>query len=200
MATGDRERWDARHGSVGRYEPAVPVPPDGLRGREHLLPAGGAALDVAGGRGAVAVWLAERGFAVDAVDASGTGLAAGAALSDRRGVAGSVRWWRHDLDEGLPAGCAGPYDAIVCQRFRNPALYPMLARLLDVGGLLVVTVLSEVGEGPGPWRAPAGELLAAFDALDVLAHREGDGEATLVGRRAGKRVPRNAQSGPQRLR
>jgi hypothetical protein len=48
-----------------------------------------------------------------------------------------------------------------------------------------VTVLSEVGEGPGPFRASAGELLAAFGALDVLHHVERDGEASIVARLTG---------------
>lgn len=181
MAEQDRERWDARHALVSGD---VPAPPDGLRGREDLLPAGGRALDVACGRGAVTAWLAGRGFAVDAVDVSATAVAAGAALVSASG--GEVRWFRHDLDTGLPAACAGPYDVVVCQRFRDPALHPVLAQRLAPGGLLVVTVLSQVGDATGPWRAEPGELLAAFGGLgrlDVLAHHEGDGEARLLARR-----------------
>ncbi len=93
-----------------------------------------------------------------------------------------MRWWQHDLDAGLPPACVGPYDVVVCQRFRDPALYPALIAALAPRGLLVITVLSEVDEGPGPWRAPPGELLAAFAGLDVLVHTEANGEATLVGR------------------
>jgi hypothetical protein len=52
-----------------------------------------------------------------------------------------------------------------------------------VGGLLVVTVLSEVDDDPGPFRAGRGELLAAFGGLDVLTAQEGNGEATVVARR-----------------
>jgi SAM-dependent methyltransferase len=182
VAESDRERWDARHAALGG---AVASPPDALRGREDLLPAGGRALEVACGRGAVAVWLARRGFTVDAVDVSGAGLAAGDALARHCGAADRVHWWRHDLDTGLPAGCAGPYDLVVCQRFRDPAGYPVLAARLAPGGLLVVTVLSAVGAGPGPWRAAPGELPAAFAGLEVLAHTEGDGEASLLARRAG---------------
>ncbi|HVH23292.1 MAG TPA: methyltransferase domain-containing protein, partial [Pseudonocardia sp.] len=141
------------------------------------------ALDVACGRGAVAVWLAGRGFTVDAVDVSPVALAAAAALAGRHRVADRVRWWAHDLDLGLPAGCAGPYDVVVCQRFRDPAGYPRLAGRLAPGGLLVITVLSEVGAGGGAWRAEPGELRAAFGGLDVLAEREGNGEAGLVARR-----------------
>jgi 2-polyprenyl-3-methyl-5-hydroxy-6-metoxy-1,4-benzoquinol methylase len=158
------------------------MPPDVLRGREELLASGGRALDVACGRGTVAVWLAQRGFAVDAVDVSGVALDAAAAFAERHGVGGAVRWWHHDLDLGLPAGCAGPYDLVVCQRFRDPTRYAALRSAVAPDGLLAVTVLSEVGEGPGAFRAPAGELLAAFAGMQVLAHTERDGEAHLLAR------------------
>lgn len=168
----DRERWDARHAVAGS---GGPLPPDALRGREHLLPAAGRALDVACGRGRVAAWLAGRGFAVDAVDVSPVGLAAGAALAP------GVRWIEHDLTAGLPG--PGPYDLVVCQRYRDPGLYPALAAALAPGGLLVVTVLSEVGDAGGAFRAAPGELVAAFPALEHLVHEEGDGQASLVARR-----------------
>lgn len=152
------------------------MPPDALRGREHLLSAPGRALDVACGRGQVAAWLAGRGFAVDAVDVSPVGLAAGAALAP------GVRWIAHDLTAGLPV--TGPYDVVVCQLYRDPGLYPALAAALGPGGLLVITVLSEVGDTGGPFRAAPGELVAAFPTLEHLAHEEGGGRASLVARRA----------------
>jgi len=183
VGDADRERWDARHAAAGAAQ--RPAPPDAVRGCEDLLPADGRALDVACGRGTVAVWLAARGFVVDAVDVSPVALAAGEALAVRHGLAGQVRWWRHDLDVGLPPGRTGPYDLVVCQRFRDPAGYPALAGRLAPGGLLVVTVLSEVDEGPGPFRAAPGELVAAFGGLEVLRHSERDGEASLVARNTG---------------
>jgi SAM-dependent methyltransferase len=176
VTEADRERWDARHAAA---EDVVPLPPDAVRGREDWVPTEGRALDVACGRGAVALWLAGRGLVVDAVDVSAVGLAAGA----QRAADLPVRWIRHDLDAGLPA--SGPYDVVVVQRFRSPALYPALLSSLAPGGLLVVTVLSEVDEGPGSFRAAPGELQAAFGSLDVLFHREANGEASLVGRRSG---------------
>jgi 2-polyprenyl-3-methyl-5-hydroxy-6-metoxy-1,4-benzoquinol methylase len=183
VTDADRERWDTRHAAAGTAGDPVPMPPDALRGREHVLPPGGRALDVACGRGGVATWLAGRGFVVDAVDISGLALAVGEDLALRHGVADRVRWWRQDLDAGLPAGCGGPYDVVVCQRVRDPARFGELTARLAPGGLLVVAVLSEVDEGPGPFRAPAGELRAAFGALEVLHDVERDGEARLVARR-----------------
>ena len=182
MAEPDKARWDDRHAAG---PDVAPRPPAAMHGSVELVPTAGTALDVACGRGAVAVWLAERGLRVDAVDVSPVGLAAGAALARRHGVGGRVRWWRHDLDVGLPDACAGPYAVVVCQRYRDPALYPALAARLAVGGLLVVTVLSTVGWRSGRWRAGPGELPAAFPGLEVLAAAEGDGEAHLVARRSG---------------
>jgi SAM-dependent methyltransferase len=105
------------------------------------------------------------------------GLAAGRALAG----GDTVHWIEADLDDGLPV--AGPYDVVVCQRFRAPSLYPALAGVVAPGGLLVISVLSEVGDTGGPFRAPPGELLEAFGHLDVLHHEEAHGGASIVARR-----------------
>jgi SAM-dependent methyltransferase len=141
-------------------------------------------LDVACGCGATAVWLALRGLAVDAVDGSPVAVAAGAALARRLGpgAEGGIRWRVHDLDQGLPPGWDGPYDVVVCQRFRDPALYPALRAAVAPDGLLALTVLSVVGGRAGPYRAEPGELPAAFPGWRVLDQKEGDGEAHLLAR------------------
>jgi SAM-dependent methyltransferase len=202
VSDADRMRWEARHAAAG---PAAPAPPGVLMGVPDLvaqIPTVGRALDVACGRGGVAVWLAERGLVVDAVDVAPAGLAAGARLAAGRGVADRVRWIAHDLDDGLPTGCTGPYGVVVCQLFRDPDRYGDLRAVLAPGALLAVTVLSQVGGGPGPFRAAPGELRAAFAGLDVLLDREGDGEATLLARapaRPGRppgRAPRPPGSPP----
>jgi hypothetical protein len=98
------------------------------------------------------------------------------------GAAGEVRWRVHDLDQGLPPGWTGPYDVVVCQRFRDPALYPVLRAAVAPDGLLALTVLSVVGGRAGPYRAEPGELPAAFPGWRVLDQREGGGEAHLLAR------------------
>ena len=196
MSDADRLRWDARHAAADR---SVPAPPDALRDHLEAVPASGRALDVACGRGDVTVWLADRGLEVDAIDVSPVALAAGAALAATAGVVDRVRWIVHDLDDGLPAGCAGPYDLVVCQRFRDPLRYRELAAVLAPGGLLAVTVLSEVGAAPGSYRAGPGELPAAFGDLEVLAAREGGGEAVLVARAPlrTRALPRGSRPAPR---
>jgi SAM-dependent methyltransferase len=195
VGDADRARWDARHATSGA---PVPAPPGAVLGAPDLVdefPTVGCALDVACGRGGVAVWLPRRGLTVDAVDLSPVGLAAGAGLAAACGLAGRIRWIEHDLDAGLPERCAGPYAVVVCQLFRDPDRYGALAAALAPGGLLAVTVLSQVDAGPGPFRAAPGELRAAFPGLDVLLHRETDGEATLLARAPGRSpVPAPAAS------
>jgi SAM-dependent methyltransferase len=176
VSTADRERWDRRFATVG---PGVPGPPSLLVGREDLLPGGGTALDLACGRGTVAVWLAQCGYTTTAVDVSPEALRLTGELAAAHAVA--VDTVLADLDDGLPV--RGPYDVVVCHRFRDPLLYAATAGLLAPGGLLAVTVLSRVGDEGGPYRAGPGELRAAFGHLDVLVDSEGVGEAHLLARR-----------------
>jgi len=80
---------------------------------------------------------------------------------------------------------------VICQRFRDPRLYGALFAATAPGGMLVITVLSVVGAGaPGEFHAPRGELATAIGAFDVEVLRdvEGNGEATLVGRRLSSRT------------
>ncbi|BBY59301.1 hypothetical protein MSAR_24370 [Mycolicibacterium sarraceniae] len=76
---------------------------------------------------------------------------------------------------------------ILCHRFRDPRLYQQIVDRLKPGGLLAISVLSEVGAQPGFFRAPAGELDVAFADLQALAAGEGDGQAWLLARVKGER-------------
>ena len=198
VSDADRERWDARHAAAGPLRASPPGAVMGAPGLVEEFPTAGRGLDVACGRGGVAVWLAGRGLAVDAVDISPSGLAAGARLAAAHGVDDRIRWIAHDLDRGLPAVCAGPYDVVVCQLFRDPACYGGLRAAPAPGGLLAVTVLSEVGAAPGPFRAPPGELRAAFNGFELLLDRESDGEATLLARAPCRLPVPGSPPGPRR--
>jgi 2-polyprenyl-3-methyl-5-hydroxy-6-metoxy-1,4-benzoquinol methylase len=61
-----REKWDARHGDAQKR----PVVAEVLAQNRHLLPAAGAALDLACGLGGNALLLAELGLEVKAWDLS----------------------------------------------------------------------------------------------------------------------------------
>ena len=116
------------------------------------------------------------------VDSSPVAIGQARDLADRCGVQERCRFSVVDLDDGLPVG--GPMDAIVCHRFRAPQVYPAMVERLAPGGLLAISVLSEVGADTGPYRASPGELSAAFFELDLIAEGEGDGVAWLMARQA----------------
>ncbi len=179
MTEADRFRWDDRYTRLG--PPAIDaVGPPLLAPHRHLFPTTGSAIDVACDQGLAAVWLARRGLEVWGVDLSGVAIAHARDLARRAGVGHRCRFDVVDLDAGLPDGPR--VDVVLCHRFRDRRLDPALIERLAPGGLLAMAVLSEVGAGPGPFRATPGELLAAFAALDVIAAGEGHGEAWLLAR------------------
>jgi SAM-dependent methyltransferase len=84
----------------------------------------GRALDLGCGEGADALWLAERGWAVSAVDISPTALGRARAEADRRGLA--VDWQQADLAEALPPG---PYELVTAHFLQSPVELPRAAVL-----------------------------------------------------------------------
>jgi SAM-dependent methyltransferase len=138
-------------------------------------------MELACGLGRGAVWLARRGLDCWGIDVSGVAVGLARELAERNGVADRCRFDVVDLDDGLPAG--PPVDVVLCHRFRDARLDRAIIERLAPGGVLAIAVLSEVGVGPGPFRAAPGELLRAFARLDAIAEGEADGEAWLLARK-----------------
>ncbi len=173
------------------------MPPEPLGDRVDLaasIPTSGTAIDIACGLGAQSLWLAARGLRVIALDVSPVAIERVRAAADAAGFTDHVDARVVDLDDGIPEGTPSA-DVIVCQRFRHPQLYPSIIEHLAPGGIAIVTVLSEVGlsdvglsQPPGPFHAPAGELVTAFscrrdrDPLRLRGRRHGDdhGAATRL--------------------
>jgi SAM-dependent methyltransferase len=175
----DRLHWDARHSAVGPA-PAVGLPPL-FAPFERYVPERGFALDLACGRGRLAVWLADRGLDVLAVDISPVAIELAKDLATRHGVQEHCRFEITDLDGGLPP--TEPAALIACHLFRNPALDRPIIERLAPGGRLAIAVLSEVGSTAGRFRAHAGELEDAFSELCILSSGEADGYAWLFAER-----------------
>lgn len=180
MAEVDRHRWDERYASSGPPPVKAVAPPELLARHADVFPTAGTALDLACGRGLGAVWLAARGLQVVGWDVSPVAVGQARELAAGMGMSDRCRFEVVDLDDGLPPG--PPVDVILCHRFRDPRLDRAIIERLAPGGLLAIAVLSEVGAAPGPFRAVAGELPAAFAGLDQLAAGEGDGHAWLLAR------------------
>src|SRR5262245_23743668 len=137
----DRTKWDAKHAAAPR-RPQRPA--DVLVAIEDLLPREGRALDVACGRGRNALWLAERGLDVVAVDVSPVALARMVELAAQGGIASSIRMIEHDLDDGLPPRL-GTFDVVLSIGFHAPTLWPALRRAVKPSGLLVLESLAQDG-------------------------------------------------------
>ena len=179
----DRHRWDERYASQPPAGTDAVGPPSLLAAYADAFPVSGKALDLACGRGLASVWLAGRGLDVWGWDISAVAIDQARELARRSGVDERCRFDVVDLDEGLPPGA--PVDVIVCHKFRDRRLDRAIPERLAPGGLLAMAVLSEVSEigaSPGPFRAAAGELPAAFAKLDLVAAGEGGGYAWLLAR------------------
>jgi len=174
MSQEERTAWDRRY-AAGDYEPRLAPSPF----LEQWLPqvvrssgAPGRALDVATGSGRHALRLAEAGFQVDAVDISMVALKQAEQAALDRGL--TVNWLCADLDEFRPQP---GYQLITVFRYRNQALWPLLAEALGDGGWVLVehhlrTTAAVDGPPSDEFRVAPGELLAAFGSLRVMYYSE----------------------------
>ena len=103
----------------------------------------GSVLDLGCAEGADAIWLAERGWRVTAVDVSTTALARAKAHAARKALTGAIDWQQHNLDESFPAG---QFDLVTAQFLHSPVAQAdqrarILRRAADAvaaGGLLLI--------------------------------------------------------------
>ena len=176
---GERARgqafWDERYRSAPSLWSGEPNPQLVLEAADLVA---GRALDVGCGEGADAIWLAERGWDVTAVDLSSVALARGAARATELGaqVADRIAWLHVDVTDWAPD--AGRYDLVSMQFMHLPGsereqLLRRLAVAVAPGGTFLV-----VGHHPSDLkttvRRPStpGLLFTADDAARPLAAGE----------------------------
>lgn len=169
VADPRRLGWDERHGA-GDFEGVGPNPTlaSAVSGLEP-----GRALELAAGSGTNAVWLAQQGWHMTAVDWSPVGLANGKAKADAAGV--TVEWLERDLFTWSPPVRAYDLVAIVYLHVppveRGP-IYAAAAAAVAPGGRFVVVGHdrlhgAEGQGGPDPDRLfTADEIAAALVAAD----------------------------------
>ena len=169
-ADPQRVRWDRRHAEAAE----IGAPAEVLLRNAHLLPARGTALDLACGRGANALWLAEHtALAVEAWDFSPVAIARLAEAAAARGL--RVDAVLRDVVAHPPA--ADSCDVLVVTHFLERALVPALRAAVRPGGLVLYqTFTREAVSSRGPstpqWRLARNELLALFAGFVVRAYRE----------------------------
>jgi SAM-dependent methyltransferase len=169
----DQKRWDKRF--KGKAFALGKEANFFLRRHLRFLP-GGRALDLATGEGRNAIFLAQHGFEVDAVDLSEIGLRKARRLAREKGV--TIHTILTDLDT-YPIVKEG-YDLIANFYFLNRRLIPKMKRGVRKGGRVVFeTYLLEhrdlhVG-GPTNLKyfLKPNELLTLFRGFRILFYREG---------------------------
>ncbi|TKX75071.1 class I SAM-dependent methyltransferase [Halorubrum sp. GN11_10-6_MGM] len=181
--------WDERF-AAGEY-PRAPEPSPVLRAYEPSLPEG-RALDVAAGTGRNAVFLADRGYDVDALDASREGLRIVRERAAERGVGDRIETVRGDVSTyGFPTET---YDLVTMSYFHTLDRFADLVESLAPGGYLFVeghlrsAEPSPSGPSDDRYRFAANELLRAGLGLSVRYYDETTAERPGDRRRATARL------------
>ncbi|CAA9507901.1 MAG: hypothetical protein AVDCRST_MAG53-2540 [uncultured Solirubrobacteraceae bacterium] len=171
----EREHWNEKHSrvQVGGWMPR-PWLVDHRALLEDVSP--GRALDVACGRGREALYLAEAGFEVDAVDISDVAVDAVQQAADERGL--PVRATRVDLLTAPEPFPGAPYDVVIGFYFLQRSLLGPIVEALAPGGLVFYETFTRdhvevLGREMGrDFLLDHNELLDAFSDLRVLRYRE----------------------------
>ena len=169
----DQNRWDERFGKKEFTLGKEPNP--FLKKYIHLLPRG-KALDIAAGEGRNAVFLAQNGFEVDAVDISEKGLKKARRLAQEKGV--RINTFLVDLDQYHIA--KEQYDLIANFYFLKRRLIPRIRNGLKKGGMVVFETyllehrtLATGGPKQAKYFLKPNEPLRLFRNFRIQFYREG---------------------------
>jgi 2-polyprenyl-3-methyl-5-hydroxy-6-metoxy-1,4-benzoquinol methylase len=176
----DQKKWNERYqsGEFGFREPDPFVIDTHRDYLQPLLPAGSTGLDLAGGAGHHAVWLAQQGWRMTLADFSETALAlakersAGTELAICCGAAEDLaRAWSAEQKQ---------FGFILVSFFLERAVLPLLPALLAPGGLLLYRSYTveniRVGNPRGSHNPDrllqSQELLKTYSNLRILHYHE----------------------------
>lgn len=157
----------------------------------HLVPAGGAVLDVACGSGRHMRWFAQRGHPVTGVDRSPEAIAAA------QGVGEAVQ---ADIENGPWPFAGRTFAGVVVTNYLWRPLLPAIMQAVAEGGVLIYETFASGNETVGKPSRPdfllqPGELLRVCAGLRVIAYEDGflDEPARFVQRIAAVRAVPTAQ-------
>ena len=170
MTKDDRAHWNRRFSD----QPWPTEPSPWLTSNRDLLPPPATALDVAGGTGRNALWLAARGWNVTIADVSDVALGFAAARAKELDV--PLNTELVDLSScRLPKG---PWELVLLFHYLDRTLMAEIEAILTPGGLLVgsmatVASLERHERPPLPYLLQAGEFPSLVGDLDLLIYEEG---------------------------
>ena len=183
------EQWDKRFDRNRYLYGTEPV--EFLREQIAKLPKG-KALCLAAGEGRNAVYLAEQGYDVTAMDASPVGLEKAVALAKQRSV--TINTEVGDLQHGYEMG-SEQYDLITDFYYHDTGMLPGVMRALKPGGMFILQNFSiaqldtnRFGPKNPDYLAKPNEMLSLFPRAPhhlLRGHRGGTGRGYAPGARSG---------------
>ncbi|MBZ5591621.1 MAG: methyltransferase domain-containing protein [Acidobacteriia bacterium] len=156
------------------------------------LPAG-TALDLACGAGRNALWLAEQGWKVTAVDGAPAAIEILRRRAAERGVTVDARV--ADLEKGEYSIEPSAWNLILLCYYLQRDLFEPAKRGVVQGGIVIAIVhITEPGEEPTYKRARPGELRSWFEGWEILHYREGKPDDPAHQRAVAEIVARRGQT------
>ncbi|MBU2665598.1 class I SAM-dependent methyltransferase [Actinoplanes bogorensis] len=175
----NEQAWDAQYSESTRIwsgRPNVVL----VREVSDLSP--GRALDLGCGEGGDAIWLAQQGWQVTAVDISGVALSRAQQHAAERGIE-TIDFRKHDLATDFPDGT---YDLVSAQflhfweAFDREAILRRAAAAVAPGGILLIEGHMDTGPGHRPGHENMPPLPGPDEVIAGLRLDEGDGWEVLL--------------------
>jgi tellurite methyltransferase len=164
--------WDKRYRSGDRAAEDLDAAPTPLLVEAAMKLAPGKALDLACGTGRNALWLAEQGWRVTAVDGSPVAIETLRSRASNRGVTMNVKV--ADLEKSEYQIEPSSWNLIAICYFLQRDLFEPAKQGVVPGGILISIVhITEAGEEPTAHRLRPGELERYFQGWEILHCREG---------------------------
>jgi tellurite methyltransferase len=164
--------WNERYRTGDRAKEDLEQSPNPLLAEiaAKLLP--GKALDLACGTGRNAVWLAEHGWRVTAVDGAEAAIGLLQQRAAQRGV--TVETQVADLEKGEFRIDPDAWDLILMCFYLQTSLFEPAKRGVKPSGIVLAIVhIAAPGEEPTEHRVRPAELKTYFEDFEILHYREG---------------------------
>lgn len=182
MSDEDRARWDSKWGQRASED----FSPHPLLTKHKNSLSGGIATDLACGLGQNAIWLAENGYRVLAIDISGVALKKAKSEARGHGIVDHLVFAQMDLKGWSLAD--GVFDLICVFRYLERNLYSGIQRGLKPGGMLIYStrhlgILKSQPTANRKYLLRPRELLEEFGHWDIIHYKEGAVDAQIIARK-----------------
>lgn len=171
MSDRDRDKWNRRYTDPSH---APGEPSRLLVDLQRFLPKTGRALDLAGGSGRHAIWLAQQGLQVTLADISRQALA----IARQRAEQANVEIGAIEIDLDCDSIPTGPWDLILTFFYLCRPLFRRFPSVMSPTGRLIVVQptlsnLQRHAKPPAEFLLDDGELPNLVEGLEILHYQEG---------------------------